>query len=158
MTKGLSKEKALAKAQSLCAKMEKSRGDIRKKLYEWRVEKQFHEEILEILEKEKFIDEGRYVRLFVRDKLKLNKWGKIKIDYALKAREISSKIIQEALEEIDMDEYAEICFDLLKKKLKTLSEDEPEMQKEKLARFGQGRGYESALLKRIIGELLGAYK
>ncbi len=154
MTTGISKEKALAKAQNICAKMEKCKGDIRQKLFEWKVEKQFHDEILEQLEKDKFIDENRFVKFFVRDKYKLNKWGKVKIDFTLRAKEVSSDVIQDALESIDLDEYTEICKDLLQKKLKSLTKEEPDQQKQKLVRFGQSRGYEASLVYKIAEKLL----
>ncbi len=154
MINGLSKEKALAKAQNICAKMEKAKGEIRQKLFEWKIEKQFHDEILKSLENDKFIDESRYVKFFVRDKYKLNKWGKIKIDFALRAKEISSELINDALESIDMEEYNEICMDLLQKKLKTISKDGDEKQREKLIRFGQSRGFEANLVYKIVEKLL----
>jgi len=154
MTSGTSKEKALAKAQNICAKMEKCKGDIRQKLFEWKVEKQFHDEILEQLEKDKFIDENRFVQYFVRDKYKLNKWGKLKIDFALRAKEVSADTIQEALESIDHEQYTEICRDSLQKKLKTLQNDGHEKQKEKLIRFGQSRGYEALLVYKIVCEIM----
>lgn len=151
---GISKEKALAKAQGICAKMEKSKGEIRQKLFEWKVEKQFHNEILSQLEKDKFIDENRFVHFFVRDKFKLNKWGKIKIEFALRSKEISSELIHEALESIDIEYYKETCKDLLKKKLKSLTNDEPEKQREKLIRFGHSRGFEAHIVFAFVDELL----
>jgi len=153
MLSGTSKDKALAKAQNICAKMEKCRGDIRQKLFEWKVEKPFHDEILEQLIKDKFIDEKRFVQYFVRDKYKLNKWGKLKIDYALRAKEISSETIEYALENIDLEEYTDICRDLLQKRLKTLANDVADKQKVKLIRFGQSRGYEGAMVYKIVENL-----
>jgi regulatory protein len=153
MNNGISKEKALAKAQNICAKMEKSKGEIRQKLFEWKVEKQFHNEILELLEKDKYIDENRFVHFFVRDKFKLNKWGKIKIDFALRAKEISSDLIFEAIESIDFDDYVKTCKDLLKKKLKTMGDDMNEKRREKLMRFGQSRGFEANLVYKLSEEL-----
>jgi regulatory protein len=154
MNIGISKEKALVRAQGICAKMEKSKGEIRQKLFEWKVEKQFHNEILNLLEKDKFIDENRFVHFFVRDKFRLNKWGKIKIEFALRSKEISTELIHEALESIDIEDYGETCKDLLQKKLKTLDVSEPEKRREKLIRFGQSRGFETNLVYKMVGELL----
>jgi len=38
------------------------------------------------LVEQKFIDDARFARYFVKDKLKFNKWGRIKIGYALRQK------------------------------------------------------------------------
>lgn len=152
MSKPLSLEKGLAKAMALCAKQEKCKADIRKKLYDWKVNAEFHDEIVEQLVQEKFIDESRYVDLFVREKFRLNKWGRIKIEYALRSKNIKEEYIQKGIEQIDEDEYLQIATQLIISKKNTLKGDEPSKLKEKLLRYGQSRGFEIELILNLVGE------
>jgi regulatory protein len=146
--------KVLKKAQYICARQEKCRADIIRKLYEWKVEPKDHAWILEQLEKENFIDETRYTGVFVRDKFRFNKWGKTKIEFELKAKLIPDEIIREVLKTVDETEYQETCRLLLIQKLKTLKGLEPSLIKEKLIRFGYSRGFEADLIYKLAGILI----
>jgi regulatory protein len=148
------KLKALKKAQYICSRQEKCRADIQKKLFEWKVEPKDQLWILEQLEKERFIDETRYCGFFVRDKFRLNKWGKTKIEFELKAKLIPDQIIREALKTIDETEYQETCRLLLIQKSKTLKGLEPSLITEKLIRFGYSRGFEADLIYKLAGILI----
>ncbi|NJO93036.1 MAG: RecX family transcriptional regulator [Chloroflexia bacterium] len=154
MIKELSKEKGLARAQAICAKAEKCKADIRQKLYDWKVNSKYHEEILDSLVKDRFIDEERYVSFFVRDKFNLNGWGKVKIEYALRSKQIAHDLIQQHLEQIDSENYKETCKDLIIKKLKTIKEEDTRKLKEKILRFAHGRGYEASIVISIVNELV----
>jgi len=154
MTKELSKEKGLAKAQAICAKSEKCKADIRQKLYDWKVNPMYHEAILESLVSDKFIDEERYVGFFVRDKFKLNKWGKVKIEFALRNKQISPELIKSNFEKIEAKDYSNTCKELIIKKMKSMKEEDDRKLKEKLLRFAHSRGFESSLVFSIVEKLI----
>jgi len=154
MKKQITPEQALAKAQNICASQEKCKADIRKKLYDWKIQAIEIEKILNKLIKDKFIDENRYTSFYVRDKYKLNKWGRIKIEFSLKQKQIEQRIITNVLEEINDEEYKEIFRTELKKKLKSLKNEEKHKLKEKLLRFAQSRGYEPELSVSVVKNLL----
>ena len=59
------------------------------------------DKILDLLVKDKFIDEQRYSKAFVKDKFRYNDWGKVKIIQQLKYKHIPGNYIKEAIEEID---------------------------------------------------------
>jgi regulatory protein len=158
MIKGIDKETALKKAQTICAKQEKCKADIRQKLFEWKLDPKDHKWILDKLEKDNFIDETRYTGFYVRDKFKFNKWGKIKIEFELKAKQIVGELIREAIEAIDEENYKETCELLLKQKLNSIKNDEPFKIKEKLIRFGYSRGFEQDLVFRITEKLFNLHK
>lgn len=156
--KELSKEKALAKSQAICSKQEKCKADIKQKLYDWKVNPSHHDEILESLVKDRYIDEERYVTFFVRDKFKLNKWGKIKIEYALKTKNISDELIQTQLEKIEAKDYENTCKDLIISKIKLLKKEDGIKTKEKLLRFAHGRGFEPSMVYKIVESLISSTK
>ncbi len=147
----LTKDEALRKAQSLCAKREYCRSEIKKKLFQWQVRQEDVEDIILSLTADRFIDENRYVEFFVKDKFNLNKWGKIKIEYALKSKGIAQEIIQKHLNKINNNTYFETCKTLIINKLSSLKgrEDNLLKLKEKTIRFAQSRGFEASLVYEI---------
>jgi regulatory protein len=154
MAQQTDKQSALKKAQNICAKQEKCKADIRQKLYEWKLETKDHSWVLEQLVKDKFIDETRYTGFYVRDKFKFNKWGKIKIEFELRAKQIAPEIIKEAIETIDDEDYKSTCEYLLHQKLNGLKDEDPSKLKEKMLRFGYSRGFEQDLIIRITEKLV----
>ena len=151
--KQISAKEALVKAQNLCARSEKCKADIRKKLYDWKTSVSDIENIINQLIEDKFIDELRFAEYFVRDKFRFNKWGRIKIEFALKQKQIPSDIIRKALEQIDEEEYHENIKNELLKKQKSIKDKDIYKIKEKLLRFAQSRGYELELSKNMIDNI-----
>ncbi len=129
----------LIKAQNICSKKEMCIFDISKKLQNWQATEIEKEDIIQSLIDDKFIDEQRYANAFTNDKFKFNKWGKIKISFQLKQRQISSKYIQESLCQLNYNEYIITLKKVLKNKLIEL--ENKENKKEKLVRFAQSKGY-----------------
>lgn len=71
-------KQALQKVASLCASSEQCWQDIEKKLQKWEVNNNDIHSIKEYLYKERFLDDERYARGYIRDKMNLNKWGRKK--------------------------------------------------------------------------------
>ena len=94
--KNITLKDALSKAQALCAKQEKCEFDIRKKLYDWKLDVKEHDKVINELKKDKYIDDQRYAIFFAKDKFNFGKWGKIKIEFALKQKNIPVGYIQNA--------------------------------------------------------------
>ncbi|PLX14244.1 MAG: RecX family transcriptional regulator, partial [Marinilabiliales bacterium] len=103
--KAITEKNAIIKAQNLCAEREKCESDIRKKLYDWKLPVKNHDTVIDRLIQDKFIDEKRFAISFAKDKFRYNKWGKIKIEFALKQKQINGAVIKIALDEIDESEY-----------------------------------------------------
>lgn len=145
---------AYQKAASLCSKSEKCANDILLKLTGWGLDENDAEVVLERLVAEKFVDDERYARSFVRDKFRFNKWGKVKISYQLRAKWINPGIIDIALQEIDSETYWKVLVDLLSEKNQGLNVANPYELKAKLMRFAQSRGFEMDLIYSAIDEIL----
>lgn len=147
----MDKNQALSRAMSLCSKTEYSEADIRGKLKFWGVDSVDIDAIIEQLQKEKFIDDLRYAIAYVRDKVRINRWGRVKIQYMLSMARIKHSVIDQALNEIDEEAYAELLKELLVKKARELkNESDPHHKKQKLVKFAQGRGFEvEQILKQL---------
>jgi regulatory protein len=147
-------KKALNKAAALCSRAEKCKYDIEKKFSVWELAPDEIEKGLAYLEKEKFIDESRYALHFVRDKFRFNHWGKIKITYALRQKNISQKNISEGIDQISDSEYRQSLLDILKSKIKSVKGDNHYEIKAKLMRFAQSRGFESDLINSVAEDVI----
>lgn len=146
-------DNALKKAMALCAGREYCTGDIREKLHFWGITGDECDKILSVLTKQGFIDDRRYASAYVSDRLKQNKWGKIKIASMLRSRGIDDKTIASALDDIDNEEYQQIIREEIISHRKTVKSKNKFDLRGKLLRFGMSRGYESHLLYDLLNDL-----
>ena len=73
-------------------------------------------EVLDYLEREKFIDENRFACIFAVSKLRQKQWGQRKIKAHLKIKNISAENIQDAVNSLDREEYEAIRNKLISTK------------------------------------------
>lgn len=137
-----------AKAEAYCAAAEHCVWEVRQKLLQWKATSEQVEDILAHLQTAHFIDEQRYCHAFVHDKLLYQGWGRIKIRVQLQAKNLSSKNIEQALQEIDNTEYYHILDCVIASKQRTIKTNDPQAR-EKMIRFLLQRGftYEEISLK-----------
>ena len=110
------------------------------------------QEVVDVLVKEKYVDDLRYASAFARDKSAIQGWGEVKIRYMLSAKGVPRDVIDKALEEIDQDKADSRLEKLLQNKLKSLKDD-PQCRL-KLLRFALGRGYSYDEVNSLINTLL----
>lgn len=147
--------KALAKMMDVCSRTEKCTRDVRDKLRKWELPESQITTIIEQLKEQKFIDDDRYAKAFVRDKSKFNRWGKTKIRYHLQAKGISAEVIAIALKEIKEDKYQEQLEQILRNKIRgMLPIEDLYKAKAKLIRFAASRGFEAGLIYAAVDKLL----
>lgn len=150
MKKEYTRDELLHKAASYCSISEHCISEVEEKLNAWGVSDQDKATIIERLMAEDFINEKRFSNFFVKDKFRFNKWGKIKISYALKQKGISNELINNALNTIDEGEYEELLASILKTKLSGLKYEYEYEKQGKLFRFAQSRGFESHTIERAL--------
>lgn len=108
------------------------------------------ESIINNLVKEGFIDDSRYARAFVHDKVRFAKWGRVKIAQALWQKRIPKDITDAALESIEDDEYLAALKDVVKAKFRTVKGATEYERKMKTMRSVCSRGYEPALVRKVL--------
>lgn len=149
--KSITPDLALQKLRTLCARSEQCTSDILTRLNRWGISTSEAQKIIDILCSERYLDDRRFARAFVRDRYRFARWGRIKIAAALRARQISSEHILSALtDDIDDEEYKAIARDLIFAKKKLLDISEPYEIRIRLFRFAMSRGYESSLISEIL--------
>ena len=146
----LTEEQVLQKMASLCSVAEHCESEIVEKMNRMGVERNVAERIVDRLVDEGFIDEQRYCRAFVHDKLFYNGWGRLKIKAMLAQKRIDRKIVGEALDEIESKEYNGVMKQVIESKRRTLAGVEGYELQAKLVRFAVGRGFEPSLVCRCL--------
>ena len=101
----LSKAEWLDKAQAYCARAEHCAADVRRKLFEWGAPADLFDEIEENLYSNDFLNDARFCRAYVHDKVEYQAWGRLKIKAGLQALHLPESAIREALENIDEIKY-----------------------------------------------------
>ena len=116
----------------------------------WEIDKSVQAHVMEYLIKEKFIDEERYTRCFVEEKIKFNGWGRKKVEQALYMKRIPSSIYNPILDEVDEKNYEDILRPLLEAKRKTVTGKSEYEIRGKLIRFALSRGFEMDEILKIL--------
>ena len=137
----LPEEKIFAKMATLCAKRESCESEIRKKLDRYDLQEDAVRRIIARLKKENYLNESRYCRSFIHDKHQFNKWGRTKIEFALRQKQIPSEVIGSAFSEFPVSWFGEPLLELLQRKSKTIKAKNDFEKRTKLIRFALGRGY-----------------
>ena len=128
----------MAKMERFCAMQERCENDVRRKLASFHLSDSQKDAILNSLKENQYLDEGRYVELFVRSKVK-SAWGRQKIVAALRAKGIPSELIEQACAEIRTDDYREKLREAIEKWRRS-HPDEPG-NSPKLVRHLLSKGY-----------------
>lgn len=145
---------AFNKMAQLCSRSEQCSADIRKKMIAFDIVQEVVEGIIEKLKSEKFIDDDRYVRAYISDKIRLNKWGRVKMRYYLKAKGLSDAVIDRGLKEIDAELYKKILLATMNEKAKKVKKESKYEQAAHIIRFAQSRGFEPEIIHRYLAEVV----
>ena len=141
----------LNKARAWCAAQERCEWELRTKLKLWGASSPFVTTCLAQLRTENYVNEERFARMFAGGKFRMLKWGRVKIEAELRKRKISQAAIGKGLAEIDEQTYLKTLQTLISRKRTELKHEEPLVQIQKLARFAISKGYESAVVFKVIG-------
>jgi regulatory protein len=150
----MTKNEALTRAMKLCSVKEYAPSEIEQKLMDWGITKEFSNDIIAEPVNGKFLDEFRMARYFANDKLRFNKWGKVKIKFMLQQKKIGKEAILEALKQIAEEEYITILNEELTKKRKSIRDTDDYIIKAKLFQFASGRGFESDLIYKLLDKTI----
>lgn len=146
----LEARQAYSKMAQLCSRSEQCSADIRKKIMAYEIVDEIVDEIIDKLIEEKFLDDERYVRAYVKDKLRFNKWGRIKMQYYLRAKGLSDDVIQKGFETIDDEKYKSILIKTMKDKARSVKKKNKFEKMGQIIRFAQSRGFEPELIHRYM--------
>lgn len=150
MKKEMTEQEAYLQLAALCAQAEHCEQEMRDKMRRWELDETVQNRIVDRLIKERYVDDGRYARAFVKDKIRYNKWGRRKVQQALWQKRIDADIQQRVLDEIEEKEYLDILRPLLKQKRKSIKAESDYELNQKLVRFAMGRGFGFDIIRQCL--------
>ena len=148
--KVMTEQEAYLRLAALCAQAEHCQQEMRDKMRRWGVDEVAQDRVVDRLVKERYVDDERYARAFVKDKIRYNKWGRRKVQQALWQKHIEQEIQQQVLDEIDEKEYLEVLRPLLKQKRKSTKAVNDYEMNQKLMRFALGRGFTFDIIRQCL--------
>lgn len=146
----LTKEQALQKLKHYCAYQERCHSEVKQKLYALGVWKKDQDEILAVLIEEDYLNEERFAIAFAGGKWRMKRWGRVKIKYELKKKQVSEYCIRKALKQIDEEEYLSVLEMLAKEKYTALKNEQYLVRKKKTMDYLVAKGFEQELVKRVV--------
>lgn len=151
--KQLTKEQALQKLKHYCAYQERSHSEVKEKLYNLGVWKKDHDEIIATLIEENYLNEERFAIAFAGGKFRMKQWGKVKIKYELKQKQVSDYSIKKALKQIDDETYLKVLEKQAKERYASLKGDQYLVRKKKTIDYLLQKGFEAELITGIVNNL-----
>ena len=136
----------------------KTEEQIKKKLKDKGYEEEVIEKAIAFLKNYDFLDDNRYAKLYIKDKIKAN--GESKIRYELIKKGICKNIIDKAFLDIEKSTIDEAVRKVALKKYNSIRKNniEEKKMKEKLFRYLVGKGYDFSNANKAIKEIFENFK
>ena len=148
-------ERAKSRAMNYISGKLKTKYEVRLKLKENGFAEDVIDEVLDILEKEEYLNDKDYCEIFIEDKKKLNGYGKNKIKSLLIQKGISKNIFEDFLNEFEYDEEFDNALKMGIKKLELLSNEEDNFKKkQKIINYLTYRGFGFDVINDVLKEIL----
>lgn len=141
---------AFGRLTAFCAAGEHCLAEVRERLRRWNVAPDEAETLVQRLVEEQYVNEERYCRAYINDKVRFARWGRLKIAQALRQKQIASSLYLPLLDGLDEAIYSEQFRRLLEAKQREVKGRNAYERKAKLVRFALGRGYEMDMIRRFI--------
>lgn len=141
---------AYGRLTAFCAAGEHCLSEVKERLRRWNVAAEECTALMQRLVEENYINEERYCRAFISDKVRFARWGRVKIALALRQKQIPSSCFNPLLDDIDEEVYYQQLCRLLEAKQREVKGRNAYECRAKLIRFALGRGYEMDEIRRFI--------
>ena len=148
-------ERAKSRAINYISGKLKTKYEVRLKLKEKDFTEDIIDEVINILEKEKYLNDRLYCEVFIEDKKQLNGYGKNKIKSLLIQKGISKSVFEDFLDEFEYEEEFDNALKMGIKKLNLLSNEEDVFKKkQKLINYLAYRGFSFDVINDVLREIL----
>ncbi len=151
--KKLSKEQALPQVKQFCVYRERCHSEVKEKLYSYGLYKNDVEQLMAQLIEGNYLNEERFAKQYAGGKFRMNQWGRVKIKYALRQKQVSDYSIKKGLKEISESDYKKTLQKLAEQKLKTLKNESNVFSKRKKVQdYLLQKGFEGELVRQVVNE------
>ena len=108
--------------------------------------KKDHDAIISTLIEENYLNEERFALAYAGGKWRVKRWGRVRIRYELKQKQVSEYCIKKALKQIDEEEYLRVMNEVAAAKYAALKNDQYLVRKKKTMDYLVNRGFETGLI------------
>lgn len=148
--KEMTGQQAYLKLTALCARSEHCQQEMLDKMRQWGVSEEERAQVMQRLVNERYVDDERFTRAFVNDKIRYNKWGRRKVEQALWMKRIDEHIARAILDEVNDEEYTATLTPMLKQKRRTTKANSDYELNMKLIKFALSRGFTMDIIKQCL--------
>jgi len=145
---------ATKKLEHYCAYQERCHQEVQQKLESMHMIPEAIDIIIVHLLEHNFLNEERFAKTFVSGKFKIKKWGRRRLSFELKKKDVGKVNINQALAEIENTEYTEVFNELAEKRLQSIKETDKFKKKKKLIDYLLYRGWEPHLVYEKASDLI----
>jgi len=142
----------IEKIQSYCLYQDRCIKEVKNKLYSFKVSSQLVENIVEYLIDNDYLNEERYTKMFIQGKLRIKKWGRIKLKYELRSKGIDIKTINEHINQINEEDYMNYFNEFSTSKIKFLKGTK-DQKKRSFINYFTYRGWENNLIYQKLRDI-----
>ena len=147
-------QEATKKLEHYCAYQERCHQEVRQKLGGMHMIPEAIDVIIVHLLEHNFLNEERFAKTFVSGKFRIKYWGRHRLTFELKKKNISKVNITLALNEISIEEYIAVFNSLAEKKANSIKETNRFKKRKKLIDYLLYRGWESHLVYEKAKEII----
>ena len=142
----------LEKMRSYCMYQDRCFQEVKKKLTRLQADPKTKSKIINHLIDDDYLNEVRFTKSFIQGKLRIKKWGRIKLNYELKKRGVTKFIIDQEINKISKEDYCQYFNEFSNNKIKTLKGSK-EQKKRSFVNFFTYRGWEINLIYEKLYEI-----
>jgi regulatory protein len=143
-------QEAYLQLAALCAQAEHCQHEMLEKMRRWELPEEEQARVMQRLVSERYVDDERYARAFVKDKILYNKWGRRKVEQALWTKRIDDDIRTRVLDEVDDEQYVGVLRQLLRQKRRSIKAASDYELNQKLVKFALSRGFTYDIVRRCV--------
>ncbi len=147
-------QEATRKLEHYCAYQERCHQEVRQKLVGMYMIPEVIDVIVVHLLEHNFLNEERFAKTYVRGKFRFKAWGRRRLTFELKKKDVSKVNINQALSEIGNEEYNEFFNDLAEKRVDSIKESNVYKKRKKFIDYFLYRGWESHLVYEKANQLI----
>ena len=152
-SKSLTPQQALQKLKHYCAYQERCHSEVRDKLFSLGIWKRDQDAIIATLIEENYLNEERFALAYAGGKYRMKQWGRQRIRYELKQKQVSDYSIKKALKQIDEDEYHQTLEKLAAERYLSLKGEQYLVRRKKTQDYLIRKGYEPDLVIAAVARL-----
>ena len=142
----------IEKIQSYCLYQERCVKEVKNKLFSLKVNSKSANDIIEYLIDNDYLNEERYTKMFIQGKLRIKKWGRIKLKYELRSKGINIHIIEDNIQKINEEDYLNYFNEFSTNKIKFLKGTK-DQKKRSFINYFTYRGWENGLIYQKLKDI-----